>query len=287
MTRQSPCKVNLLLNILRRRPDGFHELETVMQPVALHDELEFSRGGAGVDLSCNHPTLPTDHTNLVHRAATAFLAAIASTEGLRIHLRKHLPLAAGLGGGSANAACTLRALNDLFGQPLAGHPLHALAAKLGSDVPFFLQDGPALGTGRGEQIEALAPFPALQGKFILLVHPGFGISTPWAYSQLAHFPEALHGRAGRAAELVRQLQSPTTATSLQLYNSLEAPALRKYPILALYQEFFRAQGAWTSLMSGSGSSTFAIVSSRAEAERMLEGFRSQFGTECWTAVAPL
>lgn len=277
----------MLLNILQRRPDGFHELETVMQPVALHDELEFSRGGLGVQLSCNHPTLPTDHTNLVHRAATAFLTAISSQEGLRIHLEKKLPLAAGLGGGSANAACTLRALNDLFEHPLPASQLHAVAAKLGSDVPFFLQDGPALGTGRGEQIEALPPFPALHGKCLLLVHPGFGISTPWAYSQLAHFPEALHGRPGRAAELVRRLQSTASSSSLELYNSLEAPALRKYPILALYQEFFRSQGAWTTLMSGSGSSTFAIVSSVAEAERVLEGFRGQFGTQCWTAVAPL
>src|SRR5271169_2509017 len=147
LEKKSPCKVNLLLNILGRRSDGFHELETVMQPVALHDELAFSREGSGVTLTCNDPLLPTDGTNLVHCAATAFLEAAGISEGVQIHLEKRIPLAAGLGGGSGNAAMTLMGLNELFGQPLPPGALHELAAKLGSDIPFFLQSGPALATG--------------------------------------------------------------------------------------------------------------------------------------------
>ena len=135
---QSPCKVNLLLNILGKRADGFHELETVMHPVRVCDRLTLSRGGAGVQLTCNHSELPTDSRNLVHRAAARFLEAAGIGDGVRLHLEKNIPLAAGLGGGSGNAATTLLGLNQLFGAPLAPEQLHTLAASLGSDVPFFL-----------------------------------------------------------------------------------------------------------------------------------------------------
>jgi 4-diphosphocytidyl-2-C-methyl-D-erythritol kinase len=119
LEKKSRCKVNLLLNILGRRADGFHELETVLQPVNLCDQLTFVRGGTGVELSCSDPNLPTDAHNLVHRAATAFLQAAKINDGVKVHLEKKIPLAAGLGGGSGNAATTLLALNELFGQPLA------------------------------------------------------------------------------------------------------------------------------------------------------------------------
>ena len=188
---QSPCKVNLLLNILGKRPDGYHELETVMQPVALHDRIVFQREGIDLQLTCSDSALPTDSTNLVHRAAAAFLTVTGLKEGVRIHLEKKIPMAAGLGGGSGNAATTLLGLNRLFDQPLTEASLHAIAASLGSDIPFFLQSGPALATGRGETIAPLAPFPALKGAGLLLLQPGFGIATAWAYKQLAQFPKAL------------------------------------------------------------------------------------------------
>ena len=150
LEKLSPCKVNLLLNILGKRADGFHELETVMHPIALCDRLEFTRTGIGVNLTCSEPGLPADASNLVHRAATAFLseAGLAEQTGLRIHLEKRIPMAAGLGGGSANAATTLSALNQMFGRPLDGPRLQKTAAALGSDVPFFPQQSPALATGR-------------------------------------------------------------------------------------------------------------------------------------------
>lgn len=288
MTLLSPCKINLLLNILGKRPDGFHELETVMQPVALHDELEFAPTRVGVELTCDHPSLPVDGTNLVHRAATRFLERAGIAQGVRIHLSKRLPLAAGLGGGSANAAVTLRGMNALFGGVLDPGTLHILAASLGSDVPFFLQDGPALATGRGERIQPLEPFPALRGTQLLLVHPGFGISTPWAYGQLALYPEVLNGRRGRAEELVRLLQEPDLRrVGDLLYNSLETPALTKYPILAMFQDFFRDQGALATLMSGSGSTTFAILPGDLDGAALVEAFGARFGREAWTAVVPL
>jgi 4-diphosphocytidyl-2C-methyl-D-erythritol kinase len=181
MTKKSPCKVNLLLNILGRRADGFHELETIMQPVNLCDELAFESIRKGIELSCSDPALPADSRNLVYRAAERFIASAGVSGGVRIRLEKKIPLAAGLGGGSGNAATTLLALNELFDHPLPGKKLFEIAASLGSDVPFFLQEKPALAVGRGENIQPLENFPALKDKAFLLIHPGFGIATPWAY----------------------------------------------------------------------------------------------------------
>jgi 4-diphosphocytidyl-2-C-methyl-D-erythritol kinase len=285
MEKNSPCKVNLLLNILGRRPDGYHELETVMHPVAYCDRLEFKREGAGVELTCSDRALPVDGRNLVHRAATAFLEVSEISEGVKIHLEKRIPLAAGLGGGSGNAATTLTGLNELFGKPLTMEKLHELAARLGSDINFFLQEGPALATGRGEKIETLEPFAAMRGAAFLLVHPGFGISTAWAYQNLGRFPAALNGQAGRARKLVSSLQGVSlTAAGREFYNSLEAPALEKYPILSLFQEWLRENGAAAALMSGSGSTTFAVFEKPAAAETAMEGFRKKFGETNWTVV---
>lgn len=288
LEKKSPCKVNLLLNILGKRADGFHDLETVFHPVNLCDRLVFTRSGNGLQLTCSDPTLPTDASNLVHRAATAFFATAKITDGIRIHLEKHIPMAAGLGGGSSNAAITLLGLNEIFEQPLKLAQLHTIAATLGSDVNFFLQDKPALATGRGEQVTSLDDFAALRGASFLLIHPGFGISTPWAYRELARFPAALNGTPGRAQKLITQLQSnDLTAAGREFYNSLEAPALAKYPVLALYQEFLREQGAAATLMSGSGSTTFAIFRNQSAAEAVVEKFKARFGATCWTAVVPI
>jgi len=287
LERTSPCKINLLLNILGKRPDGFHELETVMQPVNLCDQLGFTRQGNGIELTCSEPTLPVDSSNLVHRAATAFLQTAQITDGVRIHLEKRIPLAAGLGGGSGNAAITLLSLNEIFGQPLTQIQLAGLAATLGSDIPFFLQTQPALATGRGEKITPLGFFPALRGTAVLLIHPGFGISTAWTYQQLPRFPAALNGQPGRAAGLISLLQTTDLATaSAAFYNSLEAPVLQKYPLLALFQEFLRDQGAAATLMSGSGSTTFALLPGESATAELAEKFKRQFGSTSWTAVIP-
>ena len=284
----SPCKVNLILNILGRRPDGYHELETILQPVRLCDRLTLARAGTGIALTCNDPGLPVDGRNLVHRAAAAFLSAAGISDGVKIHLEKNIPQAAGLGGGSGNAATTLLGLNELFGRPLTADQLGELAAGLGSDVNFFLQTRPALATGRGETVRALADFPALAGAAFFLIHPGFGIATPWAYQNLARFPAALSGRPGRAQQLVAALQTNDwSAVRANMYNSLEAPALEKYPVLALYQSFLREHGALAALMSGSGSTTFALFENAAAAEAVRESFLGFFGRNCWTAVVPV
>jgi len=288
LTRRSPCKVNLLLNILGRRPDGFHDLETIFLPVPLHDTLTFEAAGEGVQLTCSHPDLPVDSSNLVHKAAVRFLEAAGIRKGVRIHLEKHIPMAAGLGGGSGNAAHTLLGLDELFGGVLPVETIDALAAGLGSDVNFFLQDKPALAVGRGEKVTPLPPFHALKGRALFLHHPGFGISTAWAYQNLARFPEALNGRPGRANEFVAAMESEPLSVALAgLYNSLEAPALEKYPVLQMFQEFLRARGAAGTLMSGSGSTTFAIFPDLELAKAAIGPFEAEFGSRGWTEVVAL
>jgi len=288
LTLLSTCKVNLLLNILGRRDDGFHELETLMQPVPMFDEVNIFRRESGISLTCNDARLPVDGSNLIHRAANAFLQEIESTEGVEIHLQKNLPLAAGIGAGSANAAFTLRGLNDLFGNPLQPEELNHLAAKIGSDVPFFLQDGPALAIGRGEVVKSLQPFKALDGAGLLLVNPGFGVSTPWAYRELAEYPDVLNGEPGRAQALADALAGGSLAEAAGLFfNSLEKPVFAKHTVLPVIRDFLREQGALVSLMSGSGATVFALTEGRAEAESLRAKYHEQFGQAGWSRTVLL
>jgi len=288
LTRTSPGKVNLLLNVLGRRDDGFHELETLLLPIAVADELSVSRQDQGVALTCSHPELPTDSRNLVHRAATVFLERAGLSEGVSIRLEKRLPLESGLGGGSSNAAATLLLLNEMFDDALDRVTLAELATGLGSDVPFFLQPGPALATGRGERICGLEPFECLGGAFLFLVHPGFGVSTPWAYKQLMAFPDALNGKPGRAEQLVATLQAGDLVQAGALfYNALEGPVHTKYPLLFLFREFLLKLDPVGVLMSGSGSTTFSLWPTEAAARGAEVSFRQEFGDNCWTAITAL
>jgi len=279
---KSHCKVNLLLNVVNRRPDGFHELETIFQPVPLCDELRFEKSGHGVELSCSDARLETGSENLVHRAAVAFLEEIQG-DGVKIHLQKNLPISAGIGAGSSNAAFTLRGLNELYGQPLDDDCLYAIAAALGSDVPFFLQDEVALGSGRGEQVHPVEPFEVLNGKGLVMINPGFGVSTPWAYGKLACLPES-YGKTGQLDDVVTKLRSEDLSV---LFNSLELPVFEKYVVLSVIKKFLMGNGALSALMSGSGSTTFAITEDRPAAESLREKYHQNFGQTGWSATVSL
>ena len=279
---KTPCKVNLLLNILCRREDGFHELETIIQPVPLYDELRIEKDGNGIELTCSDVRLPVKEDNLVYRAAAAYLGAIEQG-GVRIHLQKNLPIAAGIGAGSGNAAFTLRGLNELFDHTLDEEQLQTMAAALGSDVPFYLQNGPALGSGRGDLVESVEPFPVLTGKGLLLIYPDFGVSTQWAYQQLGGMPEA-YGESGQMELMVQNLRSGELNG---FYNSLEEPVFQKYVILPVLKQFLLDEGALVALMSGSGSTTFAITGDRAAAEVLRVKYHERFGQGGWSASVEL
>ena len=279
---QSHCKVNLLLNILGKREDGFHELETIIQPVPLFDELRIVLLDDGIELTCSDPRLSVGEDNLVHRAASLFLKK-SETDGVRIHLQKNLPLAAGIGAGSSNAAFTLRGLNELFDTRLNADEMHEMAACLGSDVPFFLQDDPALTTGRGEIVKPLEPIAALQGRGLLLIHLGFGVSTPWAYQSLGKMPEA-YGHEGQGTAMLQSLEAGELNG---LYNSLETPVFQKHTVLPVLKSFLMENGALGALMSGSGSTMFAITENRPAAETLRAKHHEHFGQAGWSATVAL
>ena len=180
MQLKAPAKINLSFEIKARRPDGFHEIETLMAPLSLADQihLETDRTFEGVQFSCDDPSLPDDENNLVVRAARNFQRKTGSRVGLKITLQKNIPHGAGLGGGSSDAATTLLGLNKLLGAELAQSELVKLAAEIGSDVPFFLFGSAAICEGRGEFVK---PSPLTRHFTILLLKPDFGVPTPWAY----------------------------------------------------------------------------------------------------------
>lgn len=268
ITVRAHAKVNLFLSVVGRRPDGYHELESVMQQLALHDELAFSPAAPGISLAVEgDPDVPADERNLVFRAAALLAEAAGIEPAVGIALRKRVPSSAGLGGGSADAAATLAALNRMWGLGWPLPRLMELAARIGSDVPFALLGGTALARGRGEILESL-PSPGRLG--VLLVKPPFGVSTAAVYAGYDEqgFPpgpdasplvEAL--RAGRA-DLVPGL----------LYNDLEKVTLAMHPVLSRLKERMLTAGAAGALMAGSGPTLFGLFASRGEAAKAATAF---------------
>ena len=280
MTIFSPAKINLYLRIVGKRPDGYHELETVMLPLAFGDQITLQSRKAGITLACDDPRLPTDDSNLAVRAAKA----LGTTKGARISLKKRTPLAAGLGGGSSNAATTMLGLDQLWKLNAPSDKLHTLAASLGSDINFFLAGGAALCRGRGEKIE---PIPCKLSAAILLVNPGFGISTKWAYESWARAAKEsrLTAPPPEVSLLLHALAKDDLAeVSRCLFNSLEAPSIRKFPVLELIKDAMRDGGAVGALMSGSGATVFGLFPDAKLAKASAQDVREQFGPSMWTQV---
>ena len=268
---RSHAKLNLHLEVVRRRPDGYHDLRTIFQTVDLHDELRLERRrSAGIELVVAGADLPADHRNLAWRAAESFLARFgARGDGVRIELDKRIPMQSGLGGGSSNAATVLRALHQLW-PPAAGGPeretaLAALALELGADVPYFLLGGACLGAGRGDDLRALpdcgSPRAADGLSALWVACPPFGLSTAEVFARVEPrqagseppgLARALGGEAVPFDDLVGE-------------NDLEAPAFALRPELgALYTSLVRA-GARRVRMTGSGSALFALYDDPAQA----------------------
>lgn len=263
MRARAYAKINLGLEVLFRREDGYHELRTIFQTIDLYDRLSFQSADKGIELSTNDPELPTDRGNLVVRAAEILAERIECSRGVRIELEKAIPAGRGLGGGSADAAMTLLALNELWQGDLSDAELRRLAAGIGMDVPYFLVGGTALGLGRGEEI-----YP-LEFQFevpIVLILPDFAVATAEAYSnliltkrdtslKLQDFALSCLGWRGTSLDLVNDLESSTTVFS---------PAIHEY------KASLTELGAAVSLMSGSGSSVFGVFYDDAVARSVAE-----------------
>lgn len=270
-----PAKVNLWLEVLRKRDDGYHELSSLMVPVGIRDHLEVTvRRGTGIDLTCDHAELPMDERNLAWRAARLFLEAAGVKVGVGIHLRKNIPVGAGMGGGSADAAGVLLGLNRLLPGFLSMDRLHELALALGADVPFFLRGKPALATGIGERLERVDGLPAYP---LLLVKPPFSVSTRWVYQSLKLT------RGESRINLRTFLASPWRLAEV-MENDLESVTLREYPVLSELKEWILEQGALGALMSGSGPTVFGVFCERSRAEKSVELVKEAW-KDCWATVA--
>ena len=283
LTVFSPAKINLFLRITGKRADGHHELETVMLPLDFGDQLVLQLRKTSITLECDNPNLPVDDTNLALRAAKLLAEAAGVEKGVKISLQKRTPLAAGLGGGSSNAAAVLMGLNRLWKTELPAGKLNELAARMGSDINFFLAAGAAICRGRGEIVE---PVECKLSAAVLLVNPGFGISTKWAYENWSAMAGTLTGKPPEVSLLVRALaEDDLAALGRCLYNSLEAPSVRKYPVLRLLKETMTGHGAAGVLMSGSGATVFGLFADAHAAKAAGSQICEQFGPSMWTQVA--
>ncbi len=253
---RAPAKINLSLRILGLHADGYHELRTTFQSLALHDTLVLRAVSGPLTLSCDDPLCPTDDSNLVWRAAERLWRADGRRgrpAGVHVAIDKRIPMQAGLGGGSSDAAAALRGLANVWGTQVPEVRLRAIARELGADVAFFLDGGTALGVGRGEVLYPLADRPP---AFVVLVAPGFGVSTRDAYGwwDEAHRPE-LHGLGGG---LVPTGPVPWRPEGGERGNDLEAPVVARHPEIGRIVKRLRTLGAVQAAMSGSGSVVFGL-----------------------------
>ncbi|WP_293915393.1 4-(cytidine 5'-diphospho)-2-C-methyl-D-erythritol kinase [Deinococcus sp.] len=272
----APAKVNLGLSVLGRRPDGYHDLSTLMAALSVGDELELT---AAAELSLDvlnlnglGAELPTDRRNLVYRAAELYLKAAGQPGGARITLHKHLPLTSGLGGGSSDAASTLKALSKLYPAPVN---LPELARSLGADVPFFLPGGAALAEGTGERLSAVDVPPT----WLVLLNPGVAISAAHAYRWLAE-----EGRYTPPLDLSAVLGALRSGGPVPYFNALQPGALSRHPEVGTALVALTDAGLHSPLMSGSGSTAFALAHGEAQARSAQAEVQARFPT-WWTAAA--
>jgi 4-diphosphocytidyl-2C-methyl-D-erythritol kinase len=297
----SPAKINWTLRVLGRRADGYHEIESLVSPVSLYDELSFSGSRRpGIRLTCDTPGVPLDKSNLIVRAARLLAEAAQVDSGVECWLVKRIPIGGGLGGGSSNAASTLLALSRLWNLNWSTDRLAALGAQLGSDVPLFLHAGPIIMRGRGERVE---PVRLGWRGWVVLVFPTVSVSTADVYKtwrpegatgdgrqggrdphpperrQDAHPPEG--GRGARPPQVERFATAPAGAVQWMewTFNMLEAPAMEVCPVLKQYADRLRALAGRPVRVSGSGSTLFTAFDDRGEAERFAGRVTSELGLE--------
>ena len=269
----APAKINLSLKVCGRRDDGFHEIETLIVPISLCDQLEINKTDCddGIQFTCDDPSVPAGDDNLIVRAAESFFAATKLKRSVSIDLRKRIPHGAGLGGGSSDAASTLLALNELFETNLPREALAKIAETIGSDVPFFIFESAALCKGRGELVTPLK----LKDKLpVLLLKPQFGVSTAWAYT---HWQDSLEipGVCYAAQEFAGQT----------FLNDLERPVFEKFIFLARLKMWLLGQPeVGGALMSGSGSTIFAALHANADADLLAKRAKAELDPELWTCV---
>jgi 4-diphosphocytidyl-2-C-methyl-D-erythritol kinase len=270
----APAKINLSLRVLGRRSDGFHEIETLIAPISLCDEIKIEQrsGKQEIAFRCDDPSVPKGEDNIVVRAANAFFDGTKITSGVSIALKKRIPHGAGLGGGSSDAASTLLALNELFETNLPREALAKMAEMIGSDVPFFIFQSAAVCKGRGELV---SPTRLPEQLSVLLLKPEFGVPTQWAYSRWRDSREIPGVSYG-----VQQFNQQS------FLNDLERPVFEKFVFLAQLKVWLLKQPeVGAALMSGSGSTIFAVIRGDVDVDRLAMRAKAELDPELWTCVS--
>ena len=268
---KSHAKVNLRLEILNRREDGYHELRTLFQKISLHDTLRFSlKKEKGISIVADHPKLPLGKKNLVYKATQSMFKVCGYRGGVHIEIEKKIPLGAGLGGGSSNAATTLMALNQLLGTNLSQKELMKMGLGIGADVPFFFLKGAAIGSGIGERLKK----EELPRLWYVLIYPNFEVSTRWAYQHFVLTNRQFH------FNLHRFLRTPEGISRI-LLNHLEEVVSKSYPQISLMKEYLLSAGALGALMTGSGPTVFGVFPEAESAAKGYEKIRKSVGKEGW------
>jgi 4-diphosphocytidyl-2-C-methyl-D-erythritol kinase len=259
------AKVNLGLNVLQRRDDGFHEIETVLHTVALHDDIFLREQGDGIKVIADTDAIPTGPDSLVFRAAATLREEHGVKQPVEIEIRKKVPVAAGLGGGSADAAVTLMGLAHMWKLRLDGRDMATVAARLGSDVPFFLAGGAALARGRGERVQRL---PALPATWVVLARPRFPVLTEWAYRQIAPAQVTQRPDITGLSEAVQRRDVP--AVGRLLGNVFEDVVGAHHPVIAELKAHILRGEAYGAAMTGTGPTVFGLMANEAAARRVAE-----------------
>lgn len=276
----APAKLNVHLSITGRRPDGYHELVSVMIPVSLVDRIEVKAApGEGIELSCSGRPVPAGETNLVWRAARSFLSKGGLSQGVSIRLHKDIPVAAGLGGGSSDAAATLIGLNEIWPGRFGAADLHETALGLGADVPFFLSAVPSLARGIGEDLESLDYWPDL---CYVIVNPPVEVSTAWVYGQVE-----IELTAPEKDYIFKALNQDTFSIFDLLENDLERITESRFPVVTRIKQALLDAGAEGALMTGSGPTVFGVFRARSKAEAAVQklipqGLGDVFVTTNWS-----
>jgi len=248
ITLRSPAKINLCLSVLGKRADGYHEVGMLMQMVGLFDDITVTRGGSGIGIQCEGGEAPSGESNTAWKAAAELLKAAGRDEGVTIYIKKNIPVAAGLAGGSGNAAAVLMAMNRLLGTGFGRDDLADIGSKVGMDVPFFFFGPTAFARGRGECLTALPPGPSF---WVLLVNPGFETSTAWVYNNL-------NLRLTKKVDCTKIAGLSVQNIAEGLHNDLESVTAAVHPVIGRIKEALLAQGSLGVLMSGSGPTVFGI-----------------------------
>ncbi|MBN1627607.1 MAG: 4-(cytidine 5'-diphospho)-2-C-methyl-D-erythritol kinase [Deltaproteobacteria bacterium] len=258
-TIKAPAKINIHLKVTGRRPDGYHELVSIMVPVEIFDIIDLKvSSDAQIRINCMGREIPADDSNLAYRAAGDFMSRAGIRDGISISLVKNIPVAAGLGGGSSDGAAVLLALNNMYSRPLSQAELHKLALNLGADVPFFLMEAPCLATGVGEILEPIRNWPE---AWYIIVTPPIQVSTAWVYRNLK-----LKLTTGEYDYIVKTLKNGNFTISGLLENDLETVTTASFPLINTLKKLLVDAGAEGAIMSGSGPSVFGVFASREKAE---------------------